>query len=64
MNDLLTLPDEELIDTAALTDEEFYILENRLAVFAACRGWTGDPLRQPLAIVAQIVRGILEDRNA
>jgi hypothetical protein len=63
MNDLLRLNDEELIDAAEFTDEEFDMLENRLAILAACNGWTGDPMRQPLATVAAIVRGIIGDRS-
>ena len=62
MNDLLTLPDAELIDAAQFSEEEFDMLENRLAIFAACSGWTGDPMRQPLATVAGIVRRIIEER--
>lgn len=63
MYDLLKLTDEVLIDTARLSKEELDILENRLAIFAACNGWTGDPMRQPLATVARIVRGIIEERR-
>ena len=63
MNDLLKLTDEELIDAAEFTDEEFDILENRLAILVACNGWTGDPMRQPLAAVAAIVLGIIGDRS-
>lgn len=62
MNDLLKLSDEELIDTAKFSEDEFDTLENRLAIFAACSGWTGDPMRQPLTTVAEIARGILEER--
>lgn len=63
MSDLLKLSDEELIDAAKLTEEEFDRFENQLAVFAACCGWTGDPMRQPLATVAALTRGIIEDRR-
>lgn len=61
---LLALSDEELIETANLTDPEFSQLENQLAIRAACLGWTGDPMRQPLSTVAAIVRGIVTSRAA
>ena len=63
MNDLLSLSDAELIEAADLTDAEFDELENRLALRAACLGWTGDPIRQPLNVVALIVRDILGKRG-
>ena len=49
---LLALTDAELIESADLTDAEFDELENQLAIRAACLGWTGDPMRQPLETVA------------
>lgn len=63
MNALLSLPDAALMDQADLTDAEFDELENQLALRAACLGWTGDPMRQPLETVAAIVRGILSRRS-
>ena len=63
MNDLLRLTDEELIDAAQFTEDEFDILENRLAILAACNGWTGDPMRQSVGTVSAIVRGIIGDRS-
>lgn len=63
MNALLALPDAELIESADLTDAEFDQLENQLALRAACLGWTGDPMRQPLSTVAAIVRSILSNRS-
>jgi hypothetical protein len=63
MNALLALSDTELIESAALTDAEFDELENQLAIRAACLGWTGDPMRQPLETVAAIVRGIITKRT-
>lgn len=63
MNALLALSDEELIDSADLSDEEFDELESQLALRAASLGWTGDPMRQPLATVAAIVRGIITRRD-
>lgn len=63
MNALLSLPDAELIETADLTNAEFDELENQLAIRAACLGWTGDPMRQPLETVAAIVRGIIAKRT-
>ena len=48
MSTLLALSDAELIELADLTDAEFDELENQLALRAACLGWTGDPMRQPL----------------
>ena len=63
MNPLLALSDSELIDAADLTDAEFDDLENQLALRAACLGWTGDPMQQPLATVAAIVRSIIEKRQ-
>lgn len=62
MNALLSLSDAELIEAADLTDAEFDELENQLALRAACLGWTGDPMRQPLETVAAIVRGIISKR--
>lgn len=64
MNALLTLSDEELMDNADLTDEEFDELENQLVIRAGCLGWTGDPMRQPIDTVAAIVRGIITKRAA
>ena len=64
MSTLLALSDAELIELADLTDAEFDELENQLALRAACLGWTGDPMRQPLetvaaiAAIAAIVRGM------
>lgn len=62
-NALIVLPDAELIDSADLTNGEFEELENLLALRAACLGWTGDPMRQPLETVAAIVRGIISKRT-
>ena len=63
MSTLLALSDAELIETADLTDAEFDELERQLALRAACCGWTGDPMWQPLEVVASIVRGILQKRS-
>lgn len=63
MNALLALTDAELIEAADLTDAEFDELENQLAIRAACLGWTGDPMRQPIEAVAAIVRGIITKRD-
>lgn len=63
MNALLLLSDAELMDSADLTDTEFDELERQLALRAACLGWTGDPMRQPLETVAAIVRGIIAKRS-
>ena len=63
MNPLLSLSDEELMDAADLTEPEFDELEKELALRAASLGWTGDPLRQPLEVVAAIVRQIIIRRN-
>ncbi len=62
MNALLSLSDEELMVSADLTDAEFDQLESGLALRAACLGWTGDSMRQPLETVAAIVRGIIAKR--
>lgn len=62
MNALLSLSDAALMEQAELRDSEFDELENLLALRAACLGWTGDPMRQPLETVAAIVRGILSRR--
>lgn len=62
MNALLSLSDAELMDAADLTDAEFDELERQLVLRAACLGWTGDPLRQPLEVVAAVVRGIIKSR--
>ncbi len=62
MSTLLALSGAELIELADLTDAEFDELENQLALRAACLGWTGDPMRQPLETVAAIVRGIIAQR--
>ena len=63
MSTLLALSDAELIELADLTDAEFDELEKQLALRAACLGWTGDPMRQPLETVAAIVRGIIAKRT-
>lgn len=60
---LIALSDAELIESADLTDAEFDALENQLAIRAACLGWTGDPMRQPLETVAATVRGIISKRT-
>lgn len=60
---LLPLNDAELIESVSLSDAEFDELENQLAIRAASLGWTGDPMRQPLAVVAATVRGILANRT-
>lgn len=60
---LLTLNDAALIESVSLSDAEFDELESQLAIRAACLGWTGDPMRQPVAVVAATVRGILANRS-
>ena len=60
---LIALSDADLIEAADLTDAEFDELENQLALRAACLGWTGDPMRQPLETVAATVRGIISKRT-
>jgi len=59
MNALFSLSDAELMETADLSEADFDELERQLVIRAACLGWTGDPLRQPLEVVAAVVRGIL-----
>ena len=59
---LIALSDAELIESADLTNAEFDDLENQLSIRAACLGWTGDPMRQPLETVAATVRGIISKR--
>lgn len=63
MNALLQLPDAALLDQAELSEAEFDELENQLAIRSACLGWTGDPMRQPVEVVAAIVRGIISRRS-
>jgi len=63
MNALLALSDAELVESAELTDPEFDELENQLVIRAACLGWSGDPMRQPLETVAAVVRGIISKRS-
>ena len=53
---MLALSDAQLMEAADLTDPEFDELENQLALRAACLGWSGEPMRQPLETVASIVR--------
>ena len=60
---LIALSDADLIEAADLTDAEFDELENQLALRAACLGWTGDPMRQPLETVAATVRSIISKRT-
>ena len=62
--ELLALKDEELIERASLSDAEFDQLENELGLRAACLGWTGDPMKQPVNVVAAVARGIIEKRPA
>ncbi|TLD71476.1 hypothetical protein FEM03_08090 [Phragmitibacter flavus] len=62
MNLLLSLSDAELMETADLTDAEYDELESQLALRAACLGWTGNPMRQPVETVAAIVRNIIRKR--
>jgi hypothetical protein len=59
----LPLDDAELIESVSLSDAEFDELESQLVIRAACLGWTGDPMRQPVAVVAATVRGILANRT-
>lgn len=61
---LLALKDEELIERAQLSDAEFDQLENELGLRAACLVWTGDPMKQPVNVVAAVARGIIEKRSA
>lgn len=63
MNALLYLPDDELMEAAELTNLEFDELENQLALRAAVLHWSGDPMRQPLDVVASIVRQIIRMRG-
>ena len=63
MSPLLHLSDVELIEAAELSEAEFDQLENQLALRAACLGWTGDPMQQPLETVAAIVRSIIVSRQ-
>ena len=60
---LLDLDDETLIKADPLISPEFDELENQLALRAACLGWTGDPMCQPLDSVAACVRTIIRNRN-
>lgn len=60
---LLALNDSELMEMVRLDDAEFDELENQLGSRAACLGWTGDPMRQPLETVAAIVRGLVRNRR-
>lgn len=63
MNELSSaITDEELLDTADLSEQEYDELEHRLTITAACLGWSGDPLRQPLETVAAIVHTIVSER--
>lgn len=62
MSSLPALSDAELIDSADLSDAEFDELEGQLALRAASLGWTGDPMRQPLEVVAAVVRSIIARR--
>ena len=61
---LLALKDEELIERANFNDAEFDQLEKDLALRAACLGWTGDPMKQPIEVVAAVVRNIIGKRQA
>ena len=61
--ELLSLKDEELIERASLSDAEFDQLENELGLRAACLGWTGDPMKQPVNVVAAVARGIIAKRS-
>ncbi len=63
MNAQCFLSDAELIATAELTNAELDELESQLVMKAAGQGWTGDPMRQPLEVVAAIVRGIVSRRS-
>lgn len=60
---LLALKDEELIERANLSDAEFDQLEDGLSLRAACLGWSGDPMKQPLGVVATEVRKIIQSRS-
>ncbi len=62
---LLALPDEQLIESPdfTLSEQGFDLLENRLRLRAAVLGWTGDPLKQPLASVAAEVRAMLSQTD-
>lgn len=60
---LLALKNEELIERADFSEAEFDQLENDLALRAACLGWTGDPMKQPVEVVAAVVRSIINKRQ-
>lgn len=57
------MTDAELIEQADLSDAEFDALESDLTLRAACLHWTGDPLKQPMPVVASVVRRILSERR-
>jgi hypothetical protein len=46
-----------------LTENELNELESRLFLTAGVLGWTGDPLRQPPAVVLSIVEAIIGERS-
>ena len=57
------MSDDEFIAANPLTESELDELEHRLQLNAAVRGWTGDPLQQPLEEVAKIARAIVRERE-
>lgn len=62
--DQLQLSDEELIAHDDFSEDEFNRLEAKLTLYAAVRHWTGDPLKQPLPVVAGFVREIIRERSS
>jgi hypothetical protein len=44
--------------SAQFTDADYDALEADLRLRAACLGWTGDPLQQPVDVVLAVARGI------
>lgn len=50
--------------SSQFTHRDYDELENRLKLNAACRGWTGDPMKQPPETVLEIAKAVLRDRSA
>ena len=46
----------------AFTDAQYHRLESELYIYAAVRGWTGDPFQQPARVVFNIARRVFQNR--
>lgn len=49
--------------SSQFTESDYDVLEAELKLRAACLGWTGDPLQQPVESVLAAARGVLAKKR-